>query len=175
MSPTSAGRPISRAFAPRNLGSSTPSFLCYLGGADNTASLSLEANSISLVIDIIHQKMLFVKPLNLKNLTSKSFSSLSKSITYAIIVTMGLRKEKHMGKIRSRLKVLIAEKEVAEHRKISYEDIQKATGISTSALSSLANSDTTRFFENTLTKLCEYFNCQVGDLLVYVPDEEEER
>ncbi len=78
-----------------------------------------------------------------------------------------------MGRIASRLKVLIAEKEVAERRTIPYEEIKNVTGIATSTLSSLAKSTTTRFFEDTLVKLCEYFNCQVGDLLVYVPDEEE--
>ena len=45
------------------------------------------------------------------------------------------------------------------------------TGISQNALSQLAQGKTTRYYANTLIKLCEYFGCDVGDLLTYVPDE----
>jgi putative transcriptional regulator len=76
-----------------------------------------------------------------------------------------------MGKIVCRIKILIAEKETEEGRSISYRDIRDATSISQNALSDLAQGKTTRYYANTLIKLCEYFNCQVGDLLVYVPDE----
>ena len=76
--------------------------------------------------------------------------------------------------IINRLRILIAEKETREHRSISYREICDATGISQNALSGLAQNKTTRYYIRTLVKLCEFFNCQVGDLLVYIPSEPDE-
>lgn len=69
-------------------------------------------------------------------------------------------------KINNRLKILLAEKENREGRKITYETVQNETGISPSTLVGFANNRVTRFDEVTLVKLCEYFNCDIGDLLV---------
>jgi putative transcriptional regulator len=72
--------------------------------------------------------------------------------------------------IRSRLKLLLAEKEVRENRRVSHEEIRRATGLASSTISALANNNTGRYDANTLSKLCAYFNCGVGDILEYVPD-----
>ena len=72
--------------------------------------------------------------------------------------------------IRCQLRVLIAQKEIEEGRRIPYSEISKATGISPSALAALANNQVTRYYASTLDRLCKFFNCGVGDILVYTPN-----
>jgi putative transcriptional regulator len=68
--------------------------------------------------------------------------------------------------IYNKLKILIAEKEFREGRKLTYRTISKETGISTTTLTKYINQGG-GIDAGTLEKLCEYFNCQPGDLLVY--------
>lgn len=72
--------------------------------------------------------------------------------------------------VRSRFKILLADKEFKEKRRITYEEICNSTGISPATLSRFSNNETKRFYSNTLTCLCKYFNCGIGDLLEYVAD-----
>lgn len=72
-------------------------------------------------------------------------------------------------RIRSKLKSLIERREFEEERVITYTDIHKATGISISALSNFGANKTSRYDEDLLARLCEFFGCQVCDLLEYVP------
>jgi len=74
--------------------------------------------------------------------------------------------------IRFRLKELIADKEYKEQRKITLIEISDSTGVNRTSLSKMQNpayrhSTTT----NAIDALCRYFDCGVGDLMVYVPDE----
>jgi putative transcriptional regulator len=71
--------------------------------------------------------------------------------------------------IYNRLKILIAEKEFNEGRKLTYRTISKETGISTTTLTKYINQGG-GIDPGTLEKLCKYFNCQPGDLLVYADD-----
>lgn len=73
--------------------------------------------------------------------------------------------------IYCRLKNLIAEKEFKERRKITYKVIQDETGLSSTTIAKLlAYKGVQRIDGSTLDKLCEFFGCQVGDILTYVPD-----
>ena len=71
--------------------------------------------------------------------------------------------------IYNKLKILIAEKEFREGRKLTYRIISKETGISTTTLTKYINQGG-GIDPGTLEKLCEYFECQPGDLLVYSAD-----
>jgi len=71
--------------------------------------------------------------------------------------------------IYNKLKILIAEKEFHEGRKLTYRTISKETGISTTTLTKYINLGG-GIDPGTLEKLCEYFDCQPGDLLVYSDD-----
>ena len=73
--------------------------------------------------------------------------------------------------IRSRFKLLHAQKEIEEGRRIPYHVIRGETGIAESTLSALANNEVTMYAASTLSRLCTYFNCRVGDLLEYIPDD----
>ncbi len=77
--------------------------------------------------------------------------------------------------IQSRLKVLLADKSLREGRRLPYRTVAKETGVSASTLSRMAEGKMTRFNAETLSALCRYLECDVGDLLSYqakqgVPD-----
>lgn len=72
-----------------------------------------------------------------------------------------------------RLKALIEQKEAIERRKITYRDIASEAKVSTNTLTQMANQNMNQIGLVTLEKLCAYFNCQVGDLMTYVPTTEQ--
>jgi putative transcriptional regulator len=69
--------------------------------------------------------------------------------------------------IYNRLKVLIAEKELREKRKLTYRVISLETGIPISTLTDYMTQRISRFDGPTLEKLCDYFGAQPGDILIY--------
>ncbi len=73
--------------------------------------------------------------------------------------------------IRSRLRRLRLDKEEREGRKLPYHVISGETGLSQGVLVRLMNSRFDRVETPTLNTLCKYFQCGVGDLLEYIPDE----
>ena len=71
--------------------------------------------------------------------------------------------------IRNRLKILLAE------RDLNYTQLSKITGISVNALSKMGKNRGTGAKQITyevLEKLCKVLDCSVGELLVYIPDQE---
>lgn len=71
-----------------------------------------------------------------------------------------------MNQVVTRLKILISEKEFRENRKLTYDVIYSETGIAGSTLVEWANNRVKRYDEKIVAKLCDYFNCDIGDLLV---------
>lgn len=73
--------------------------------------------------------------------------------------------------IYCKLKQLIAEKEFREKRKITYKVIQEETGLSSTTIAKLLSyKGVQRIDGSTLDRLCEFFGCQVGDILIYSPN-----
>ena len=72
--------------------------------------------------------------------------------------------------IQCRLRELIAAKARRERRRITYRNIAAETGIDKSTLSRLANDRADRVALSTIERLCAYFQCQPGDLFIYVAD-----
>ncbi len=72
--------------------------------------------------------------------------------------------------IRCNFKILLAQKEVKEGRRITYREINNFTKIAESTLSALANNEVGLYADSTLSRLCAYFGCGIDDLLEYVPD-----
>ncbi len=68
--------------------------------------------------------------------------------------------------IEVRLAVLLAE------RRISGKALAEHVGITEANLSLLRQGKVKGVRFETLTKVCEFLDCQPGDLLVYVPDKE---
>lgn len=74
--------------------------------------------------------------------------------------------------IQCRLRELMGSKGRRDRRRITYDDIREATGISRNTLSRLANDLDTMVAISTMDRLCAYFNCQPSDLFVHVPENE---
>jgi putative transcriptional regulator len=73
--------------------------------------------------------------------------------------------------IRFRLKELIAEKEFQESRRITLEEISKATGIHRTTLSKVSNQKGYNTTTEVLDKLCEFFNVELGGLAEHIKEE----
>lgn len=74
--------------------------------------------------------------------------------------------------IKNRLKILIAEKEHRESRRLTYRLIAAESGISTSTLTAYMGQTVESYAASTLNALCAYLDCQPGDILTYLPDTE---
>lgn len=73
--------------------------------------------------------------------------------------------------IQNRLKVLLAEKELRENRKLTYRTVAKETGLAIGTLTAYMTQQVNRFDKSTLETFCSYLSCDVGDLLKYSADE----
>ena len=71
-----------------------------------------------------------------------------------------------MHRIGIRLRELMAEKRRLEGRRVTYDEIYRATGIVPSTLSRLAAGQAKRIDLAVLERLCDYFDCEPGHLLV---------
>ncbi|RCW40665.1 MULTISPECIES: helix-turn-helix transcriptional regulator [unclassified Halanaerobium] len=69
--------------------------------------------------------------------------------------------------IKNRLSILMAENDIKTMLELS-----KKTGLDKNTVSNWYNQKVSRFPANTIEVLCKFFDCQVGDLLVYIPENE---
>lgn len=72
--------------------------------------------------------------------------------------------------IRFRLTELIADKAFKERRVVPLTEVAEATGIHRATLSKMANQPGANIGTDVIDKLCRYFGCQPGDLLMYVDE-----
>jgi len=75
--------------------------------------------------------------------------------------------------IQNRLKILLAEKEYREGRKLTYRTVAKETGLAIDTLTAYMTQRVNRFDRSTLETFCKYLSCDVGDILKYSPDDPE--
>ncbi len=66
--------------------------------------------------------------------------------------------------IKNHLSKLMGEK------RITITEVAKCTGMSASTISNLYNEKVKRLDFDTLEKLCEFFNCNIEDIIEYIPD-----
>lgn len=72
-----------------------------------------------------------------------------------------------MQTVNSRLKLLVAEKEMRERRSLSIRTITAESGASRSTVERLLSNTMRRVPLDDLGALCSYFRCQVGDILLF--------
>lgn len=72
--------------------------------------------------------------------------------------------------IRFRLKELIADKEFREKRVVTLAEIAEATGIHRVTLSKIGNNRGYHTGTEILDRLCQYFECEIGQVVVHVPE-----
>ena len=73
--------------------------------------------------------------------------------------------------IRFRLSELIAEKAFKERRAVSLTEVADQSGVHRATLSKMANQPGANIGTDIIDKLCKYFGCQPGDLLMYVDED----
>lgn len=76
------------------------------------------------------------------------------------------------GRISNRLKIKVAEKEIRDHRKYTYRNIAEAIGVSTSTLVKWNKDEVETISAVTLSAFCKWLDCQPGDLLTWIPEQE---
>lgn len=77
-----------------------------------------------------------------------------------------------MATIHNRFKVLLAQKELRDGRKYTYEDIYNLTGVAPKTIGKYVNNEVARFDSVTITALCDWLDCNLNDLLIYpIPPE----
>lgn len=73
--------------------------------------------------------------------------------------------------IRFRFKELLADKGFRERRVITITEVANATGINRMTLSKIANHPGYSTVTDNLDKLCNYFNCPLGQLAEHIADQ----
>ncbi len=73
--------------------------------------------------------------------------------------------------IRFRLTELVADKAFKERRVVPLSEIAEATGIHRATLSKMANQPGANIGTDIIDKLCRYFGCQPGELLMFVDED----
>jgi DNA-binding Xre family transcriptional regulator len=73
--------------------------------------------------------------------------------------------------LRYKLKERIADKEFAERRRVTIQEIAQATGITRNTLSKMLNQHGASVRSENLDRLCGYFNCRIEQLVEYIPEQ----
>lgn len=73
--------------------------------------------------------------------------------------------------IRFKLKALLSDREFAEGRSISLQEVSEQTGISRVTLSKLANHKGYNAKTDVIDRLCDYFECEIQELVQHIPNE----
>jgi len=76
--------------------------------------------------------------------------------------------------IRFRLKELMADKGFKENRRVTLDEVAKATGVHRTTLSKIANQRGYNTTTEILDKLCEFFEVEVGEVAQYVEEGDED-
>ena len=72
--------------------------------------------------------------------------------------------------IYNKLKILAAQKELREGRKLTHRAIAEETGLPLSTITNYMTQKVERFDASTLSALCDYFGVDVGEILTYSTD-----
>lgn len=73
--------------------------------------------------------------------------------------------------MNSKLRILVSAKELRDKRNLGIRTIAEETGASVSTVQRLMNNSMRRVPLDDLARLCRYFECAVGDILVFDPNE----
>lgn len=70
--------------------------------------------------------------------------------------------------LRYRLRELMADFQFKTGQRITFDELARETGIHRTTLSKIANQRSYNTTTDNIDKLCQFFKCQVGDLVQYV-------
>jgi putative transcriptional regulator len=72
--------------------------------------------------------------------------------------------------VKNRLVALIGEKQAKTNQTLNASDVAEAVGLSRQAIHRWVHNDIKSYSADTLERLCQYFECQPGDILFYESD-----
>jgi len=75
-------------------------------------------------------------------------------------------------RLKNRLLLLLTDKERKEGRRIKQVEIARAINISHNTIASWLRNDVTKFEAHVVEGLCEYFQCELTDLLYFQETDE---
>jgi len=75
--------------------------------------------------------------------------------------------------IRFRIQELLAEKQFKDGRRVTMSELSEATGINRGTLSKMVNQKGYSTVTNNIDLLCNFFDCQVEDLMEYVNEQQD--
>ncbi len=78
------------------------------------------------------------------------------------------------GKLRNRFFKLLSEKEQQESRRITQTEVAESLGIAIHTVGRWMRNDVTKFESPIVERMCEYFGCDVADLLYLERDDSSE-
>ena len=70
-----------------------------------------------------------------------------------------------MRELRFYLRTLMAQHSDRTGERLTYDTLNEATGISPNTLSRMATNQQSRFDKDVLERLCDFFGCELHDLL----------
>lgn len=73
--------------------------------------------------------------------------------------------------LRFKIKELLSKKSFDENRRITIGEVAEKTGVSRVTISKMANQKGYNTVTDNVNNLCQYFSCEVSDLLEFIPDE----
>jgi putative transcriptional regulator len=73
--------------------------------------------------------------------------------------------------IKNKFALLLSRKRAKESRRITMNEVARATGISRQTLYKWEDGSVERFETRVVSVLCQYFGVGIGDLLEYVEDQ----
>lgn len=74
--------------------------------------------------------------------------------------------------IRFHLQRLIADHEFKNDKKLTIERLSREVGIHRTTLTKIIGKKGYNTTTNNIDVLCRFFNCQISDLIEYIPDDE---
>nr|WP_245595821.1 helix-turn-helix transcriptional regulator [Marinomonas ushuaiensis] len=76
-----------------------------------------------------------------------------------------------LGLLRFKIKELLSKKSFDENRRITIGEVAEKTGVSRVTISKMANQKGYNTVTDNVNNLCQYFSCEVDDLVEFIPDE----
>ena len=70
--------------------------------------------------------------------------------------------------IRFRLRELMADYQFKTDKRLTFDELAKETGIHRTTLSKIANQKSYNTTTDNIDRLCEFFKCQVGELMEHI-------
>ncbi len=70
--------------------------------------------------------------------------------------------------IRYRLRELMADYQFKTNNRLTFDELAKTTNIHRTTLSKIANHRSYNTTTDNIDRLCEFFDCEVGDLMEYL-------